>query len=268
MKLKYLGTAGSEGVPSMFCDCENCSAARALGGRNIRTRSQAIIDERILIDFPCDTFHHILKNNINIKRVEACLITHIHPDHLYPMDMRPDKHYGKAFKIFGSADVRDSLSEIPEHYHKYLDFNEIKPFEPFCVDEYTVTALKANHRTDNPYIYSLSNGKVSILYAHDSGPFPEETWEYLENLGVCFNLISLDCHWGDDKDKTQGGHGCLGVAQKMRERLICSNLANNSTIFVLNHFSHKGKNSVYDKFCVFAQKAGFTVAYDSMEVIL
>lgn len=268
MKLKYLGTAGSEGVPSMFCGCENCSAARALGGRNIRTRSQSIVDDCILIDFPCDTLHHILRNDIDMQKVSACLITHIHPDHLYPMDMRPDKNYGKSFKVFGSAGVGKSLSAIPEQYHKYLDFKEIKPFEPFCVDGYTVIALKANHRTDNPYIYSISDGNVSILYAHDSGPFPEETWEYLENADVCFHLVSLDCHWGDEEDKTTGGHACLGVAQRMRERLLCSNLANGNTKFVLNHFSHKGKNSVYDKFRTPAEKAGFIVAYDNMEVIL
>ena len=44
MKLKYLGTAAAEGVPALFCTCEVCRKSMELGGKNIRTRSQAIID--------------------------------------------------------------------------------------------------------------------------------------------------------------------------------------------------------------------------------
>lgn len=37
MKIKYWGTGASEGLPAVFCDCENCQKARRLGGKNIRT---------------------------------------------------------------------------------------------------------------------------------------------------------------------------------------------------------------------------------------
>lgn len=43
MKITYLGTAAAEGFPAMFCNCEYCREAKKLGGKNIRTRSQAII---------------------------------------------------------------------------------------------------------------------------------------------------------------------------------------------------------------------------------
>ena len=56
MKLKYLGTAAAEGIPVLFCDCDVCKKSMQLGGRNIRTRSQAIIDNTLLIDFPPDTY--------------------------------------------------------------------------------------------------------------------------------------------------------------------------------------------------------------------
>lgn len=45
MKIKYLGTAAAEGVPAIFCRCEVCRKSKAAGGRNIRTRSQSIIDD-------------------------------------------------------------------------------------------------------------------------------------------------------------------------------------------------------------------------------
>lgn len=48
MKIKYLGTAAAEGIPALFCRCDICKEARKRGGREIRTRSQAIIDEKLL----------------------------------------------------------------------------------------------------------------------------------------------------------------------------------------------------------------------------
>ena len=55
MQLHYLGTAAAEGFPGLFCDCDTCRRARAEGGRSLRTRSQALIDGRLLIDLPADT---------------------------------------------------------------------------------------------------------------------------------------------------------------------------------------------------------------------
>ena len=52
MKIKFLGTAAAEAFPAMFCDCENCKKARSLGGKNIRTRSQTLIDNDLFIDYP------------------------------------------------------------------------------------------------------------------------------------------------------------------------------------------------------------------------
>ena len=60
MKLTYLGTAAAEGFPALFCNCPYCEEARRLGGKNIRTRSQSLINDDLLIDFPADTYHHLL----------------------------------------------------------------------------------------------------------------------------------------------------------------------------------------------------------------
>ena len=87
MKIKYLGTAAAEGIPAMFCKCDNCNRARALGGKNIRTRSQALIDGKILIDFPADSYMHELRYGIDFSDIPALLITHVHEDHCYLSEM-------------------------------------------------------------------------------------------------------------------------------------------------------------------------------------
>lgn len=58
MKLKYLGTAAYEGVPSLFCDCVVCRKSKRTGGKNLRSRSQALVNDDLLIDFPADTVWH------------------------------------------------------------------------------------------------------------------------------------------------------------------------------------------------------------------
>ena len=46
MKLTYLGTAAAEGVPALFCRCDFCRYARKAGGREIRTRAGALLDDK------------------------------------------------------------------------------------------------------------------------------------------------------------------------------------------------------------------------------
>ena len=70
MKLKYLGTAAAEAFPAVFCNCKYCNEARELGGKNIRTRSQAMINDDLLIDFPADTYAHFLQNGIDGEKID------------------------------------------------------------------------------------------------------------------------------------------------------------------------------------------------------
>ena len=53
MKIKYYGTGDGYGIPEPFCSCRLCAYAREHGGKDIRTRSQAVIDD-IMIDFSKD----------------------------------------------------------------------------------------------------------------------------------------------------------------------------------------------------------------------
>ncbi|HBN84914.1 MAG TPA: hypothetical protein DDZ89_13850, partial [Clostridiales bacterium] len=76
MRFKYLGTAAAEGWPAMFCQCEACKKARKAGGKNIRTRSQAVVDDKLLIDFPADTYMHVLYQGLDLANIQHCLITH------------------------------------------------------------------------------------------------------------------------------------------------------------------------------------------------
>ncbi len=75
MKLHILGSGGGEGYPALFCNCVRCNAARKVGGQSIRTLSQSLIDDQLLIDFPVDTPAHFRKNGLSMGNIENLLIT-------------------------------------------------------------------------------------------------------------------------------------------------------------------------------------------------
>ena len=117
MKIQYLGTAAAEGWPALFCNCEMCKQAAELGGKNIRTRSQAIVDDKILIDFPADTYAHMLQYDIDLPSIHTLLVTHSHIDHWYPEDlMRRSKRFATAIDstlhVYGNDAVHEELMQV------------------------------------------------------------------------------------------------------------------------------------------------------------
>ena len=274
LKLKYLGTAAAEGWPALFCTCESCKRAATAGGRNIRTRSQAVIDDKLLIDFPADTFMHVLYGGLDLTKISNCIITHSHGDHLYPADFEMRKkpfaylETQCALTVYGTESTGKKLQETLNLQQLSQEgivlFEYITPFEEFNVDEYVITPLKADHdpRT-NPVIYIISDAKKTILYGNDTGYFPQETWDYLEKHKPHFDFVSLDCTVGFGK--CRNNHMDFDTNLEVKERFIEIGCADKATIFCVNHFSHNGK-VIYDEMVPIAQKAGFLVSYDTMEI--
>lgn len=275
MIFKYLGTAAAESVPSPFCFCDVCRTARKLGGKEIRTLSQGLVDGKILLDFGADTVMHCNAYGFDFETVRSCLITHIHEDHLYheqlfnlkkgfafvPDDVPP-------FTVYGSADVNTMLGKYVERCAGRLKIEVVKPFEPFLVDGHTVTALRAIHGTENPYIYIISDGQKTMLYANDTGGIHPDTAEYLKSTKPHFDFVSLDCTGGSNEDLRYSSHMCLGRNIKMRDQLFEMGICDEKTLFVLNHFSHNGKDVLYKDLSKIVKKHGFSVSYDGMTVKL
>ena len=273
MKLQYLGTAAAEGVPAFFCECEVCRKAREKGGRNIRTRSQAIVNDKLLLDFPCDTLSHIQKNGIDLLNVRHCLITHGHDDHFYPGDMlylregfaHLPENWG-GFNVYGSPEIADEMAKVEAETGGRLRYHCVEPFVTFDAGGFAVTPLKASHGTPHPYIYIVSDGERTMLYAHDTGDFPGETWEYLSRCSVKFDFVSLDCTGGANERLGYNAHMCLGDNRRCREKLKMLGLCRDGTLFAANHFSHNGLSAGYDEFSYIAAKEDFLTSYDGMTI--
>ena len=88
MKLTFLGTGTSTGVPSIGCDCETCLSGDP---RDKRLRVSILIehrDKKILVDTSIDFRQQALR--ARISHLDAVLITHCHVDHVFGLDdIRP-----------------------------------------------------------------------------------------------------------------------------------------------------------------------------------
>ncbi len=89
MKLTFLGTGTSHGVPVIACDCDVC---RSSDPRDKRYRSSAYIQYQtkegaskyILIDIGPDFRSQALRQDI--RQIDTVLLTHSHADHLHGID--------------------------------------------------------------------------------------------------------------------------------------------------------------------------------------
>lgn len=277
MKLKYYGTAAAEGFPGIFCECKACKRARELGGKNLRSRSQALVDGELLVDFPPDTLYHVYALGLPLHKIENVIITHAHADHLYATDFTQRKityayFDGREFplNVYGSQPTLEKVSAVindagASGQNRWSLF-EFAPYEEKQIGSHKVTPLRANHNHRLvPYIFDVegSDGK-RMLYGHDTGIFPQETWDYLEKNKPYYNLVSLDCTAGI-MPMNYDNHMNLERCAEVKARLVEMGCADEKTVFVLHHFSHNG-GAVYDELVLVAKEKGFTVSYDGLEI--
>lgn len=270
MKLTFLGTAAAEGMPAVFCNCPYCNEARRLGGRNIRTRSQALINEDLLIDLPADTYSHFLQNGILGHKIRDLLITHSHSDHFYPKELAmrhgPYAHAMEApvLKVHcGQGTFEKLRKEFPEKWG--FEAELLTPFVPASVGAYTVTALPARHFPGDGAVFYIIRGEKTVLYAHDTGYFYEEVFDYIEKNGIRFDLATFDCTNVDIPIGDDGTHMGIDNLLRVAQRLEKMGAVDEKTVKIINHFSHNG-NPLHHVLEARMEGTGFLVSYDGMTV--
>lgn len=281
MKIHYWGTAAAEGVPGIFCDCEVCRLAREYKGRKVRTRSQLLINDDLLVDFGPDTYFHSLKYEFNLSRLSHVIITHPHEDHLYADELTNrlpgfvKDPLAPTLVMHGSEDTLATVLKVSEGNSAYKNQNRVlfdvmKPYETRAIGNYFVTPLPAEHGTKMPFVYLIEEGSKSLLVLNDTGRPSYEVYEYLMKRGIVLDAISFDTTYGFENvlEKYGKADHHMGLLDNVAVKgyLDMNGVSDAHTVCVCNHFSHQGIDADYDKMCEHAKKYGFLISYDGMEL--
>ncbi len=109
MKVTFLGTGTSQGVPFIGCDCPVCTSTDK---RDNRLRTSVWIeteDTSIVIDSGPDFRYQMLR--AKVKKLDALVFSHGHKDHIAGMDdvRAYNYHQNKAMEVYASTETQEAL---------------------------------------------------------------------------------------------------------------------------------------------------------------
>jgi phosphoribosyl 1,2-cyclic phosphate phosphodiesterase len=264
MNIRLLGTGAADGIPGFFGNDMVSDYARSHGGKDIRGRTAALVDGILQIDFPPDTLSQLNRFFLDARDWTAMLFTHSDDDHLavdefqyalYPftdLDHLP-------YSIYANQNV---CAEITRRYPDWpMDLTETRSFEGFRHEPYSVMPVKATHIADEDCqnLIIEKDGK-RLLYATDTGIWPEQTFEFLK--AYRFDLLVIECTDGFVQS-TYNGHlnieGVLQVVTRLRSHGILDQVSR----VVTTHHGHHGNARHCDLETVF-QDHNIEPGYDGM----
>lgn len=265
MKIRLLGTGAADGIPAFHGDCRVCRYAREHRGKDIRSRSAAVIDDCLKIDLPPDTLMQMHQSGTNARDWSALIFTHSDEDHFsvdqlqYALHPFTDMdHIG--FTIYANSTITSSI------WKRYPDWPlEVNTTRSFCSFEhsgYLVTPIKAMHGGEFEDAQNLiveRNGK-SILYATDTGIWPDETWFHLRDHSL--DAMVIECTNGFVPNSYTGHldvNQCLGMVERLREQGTLRPAAR----VVTTHHSHRG-NATHEELESALNPHGIEVGFDGI----
>lgn len=184
MKLTFLGTGTSVGVPTIGCKCRVCTSTDA---HDKRLRASALVesgDTRILIDCGPDFRQQML--GLDFKRIDAVLLTHVHYDHVGGLDdLRPFCVFGEI-KIYADESTACRLKQSISYCfgeHTYpgvpkISLNVVKPHEHFAVGGIDIMPVRVMH--DKLPILGYRIG--DLLYITDMKTIDDGEFKYFSGV--------------------------------------------------------------------------------------
>ncbi len=236
MKITFLGTGTSQGVPVIACDCEVCTS---LDYRDKRLRSSihiSIEDKSFVVDSGPDFRQQMLSNRIN--RLDAILFTHAHRDHTAGMDdvRAYNNKYDLDIPIYAQQIVLDQLKN---EYH-YIFNNQNYPGLPriimnsienesFKIENVEFTPILVHHYKLPVFGYRVGD----FTYITDAKTIDETELDKIKGSKVLvINALQHEQHIS---------HLTFDEAIELAEKIGAE-----TTYFT--HISHKlGKSSALDK---------------------
>lgn len=254
MKLIFLGTGTSQGVPVIGCKCEVCLSKNQ---KNKRLRPSVFIEfdkTNILIDVSNDFRLQMLQ--YDISHIDGVLLTHHHFDHISGIDDMRQYNFIQKSPINFYAN-RKTIKEVKTTFRyafddftqkggglPQLDFNIIDD-KAFFVNNLTIIPIQVFHGDLNILGFRINN----LVYITDANYIPEKSFEKMMNLEILI-LNTL-------KYRPHPTHFNLDQSIEIAKRVNAK----------LTYFTHLCHDLEHDKVNSMLPD-GIQLAYDGLEITI
>ena len=253
MRVTFLGTGTSQGVPVIGCECPVC---QSLDFRDKRFRSSVhlqIGDTSLVIDTGPDFRSQMLR--AGVSQLDAVLYTHEHKDHTAGLDdIRPfNFRQQKDMPIFAKKQVLEQIQREFSYIFtgkRYPGVPQVETVEitesPFTIAGITVTPIPVFHYKLPVFGFRIGD----LAYITDTNFIPDESLALLEGTKILvLNALQKDPHIS---------HFTLEEAIEMAQKIGAE-----ETYFT--HISHKlGLHHTVDQ----ELPEGIALAYDGLQLTL
>lgn len=253
MKLRFLGTGTSTGVPQIGCTCPTCISTDT---HDKRLRTSAILSvsgKNILIDCGPDFRQQII--DAGAPDLCAALLTHSHYDHVGGIDdLRPYCYRENGFPLYCKKDVASDLrTRVPYCFKKHpypgvpiFNIHEIEDNTPFDIDGIRIIPLPVIHLKLQIVGFRINN----FAYITDAKVIPESTLGLIEGVDtLVLNSLRKEEHLS---------HMSLSESLNVIKHV-------SPRITYLTHLADKmGKHAEIEK----ELPGNVRVAYDGLEIVI
>lgn len=191
IKVTFLGTGTSSGVPIIGCDCAVCTSADP---RDRRRRTSLYVEAGgvcLLVDTPPDFREQALA--YRLPRVDAVFFTHSHADHIFGFDdiRRYNTMQHQVIPAYAGEGTMQDLRRVfdyistesqPGFYRPQIDFRLLRG--PVRIGEVTVEPLPVVHGPRPTFGFLFCCGTVRFAYVPDCKSMPPETLERIRGVDV------------------------------------------------------------------------------------
>lgn len=217
MKITFLGTGASHGIPVIGCSCAVCSSQNQ---KNKRLRSSVFIQtetNKIVIDAGPDFRQQVLREKIT--EINAVLLTHEHKDHTAGLDDVRAFNYlmKKAMPIYAENRVLESVKR--EYSYVFSDFRypgipEMDLHEvinsPFKIGGDEIIPIRAYHHKLPVFGFRIGD----FAYITDAKSIPDKELVKLSNLKILvINALRKEPHISH-----MGIHEALNLIEKLQAK--------------------------------------------------
>jgi len=190
MRITFLGTGTSVGVPMIGCQCSTCNSDDP---RDQRSRTGLMIENeegRLIIDVSADFRRQALEQKID--RIDALLITHCHADHVFGLDdIRPFNFRYGPIPVYASENTWRLLRRV---FHYIFEVEHIGGGLPqiiphtvegdFFLCGLRVTPFPVIHGKSEVTGYRFSDGERSFAFVTDCNVIPPGSMERMQGLDL------------------------------------------------------------------------------------